>query len=408
MWTDDLPSPRAHSTVAAMRALLLFLILAACSARTPPASPREIHERLLVLDTHLDTPVNFVRPAWDIAERHTMATDMTQVDLPRMVEGGLDGGFWVIFSPQGPLTKAGYDKARANAFNIQDRIIATVAIHANAMAMATTPADALRIAPTGKRIVFQSMENSYPLGEDLSVLAEFYRNGVRMAGPVHSEDNQFADSATGKYTWGGLSPLGRKWVATMNRLGILIDASHASDEAFDQILALSKAPIILSHSGPKAAFNHPRNLDDARIRALAAKGGVIQVNSAFLAQINNSSERARLDDMKSRFDAMTPEVQRKLAARYAALDAKAPLQDADFEMFMANLLHVLKLVGPDHVGIGADWDGGGGVKGMEDVAALPKITERLLKAGYSEADIGKIWSGNAMRVLAAAEAGRIR
>lgn len=406
---------------AGVRALLPLLLLApvlaaaACSSSkapavptpTPtPATPLEIHQRLLVLDTHLDTPANFVRPGWNIGERHTQAGDMTQVDLPRMAEGGLDGGFWVIFTEQGPLTRKGYARARAHAFDIADRIAATVAGHADRMALATTPADARRIAGEGKIVVFQSIENSYPLGDDLGLLAKFYDRGVRMAGPVHAADNQFADSATGHHRWGGLSPLGRRWVAEMNRLGMLIDASHASDAAFDQLLALSKTPIILSHSGPRSRFDHPRNLDDRRIKALAAKGGVIQVNSIFLAKIDNSPERAALDAIKDRIDGMTPEAQRQLAARYADLDRRRPLQDADFDLFMASLLHVLKLVGPDHVGIGADWDGGGGVKGMADVAALPKVTAALLKAGYSEADIAKIWSGNLLRVLGQAEQAR--
>jgi len=389
--------------------LVALLLLPACSASDQPAAKPDaaaIHERLLTLDTHLDTPANFARPGWDVAAAHTYANDMTQVDLPRMREGGLDGGFWVIFTPQGPVTPEGFAKAKADAFKRADEIAAVVAKNAGAMEMATTADDAQRIAASGKRIVYQSVENSYPLGNDLSLLAEFYRRGVRMAGPVHSKDNQFADSTTGEGKWGGLSPLGREWVKEMNRLGMVIDASHSSDATFDQLLALSKTPIILSHSGPRAIFDHKRNLDDARIKALAAKGGVIQINSIFLGKFNESPERDALDKRKERLEQMTPAEQAALAADYAALDAKAPFQDADFETFMKSLLHCLKLVGPEHVGLGADWDGGGGVTGMNDVAALPKITERLLAAGYSEADLRNIWGGNVLRLLRAAEAAR--
>lgn len=393
-----------------MRVLPLALLLAACS--TGPDTPRPVdaaalHEKLLVLDTHLDTPANFGRPGWDITARHTMANDMTQVDIPRMRQGGLDGGFWVIYTPAGPLTPEGYANAKAFALKRSDQIAAVVAAHPDLMEMATTADDAARIAASGKRLVYQSIENSYPLGTDLALLAEFHRRGVRMAGPVHSKDNQFADSATGQATWNGLSPLGKQWVAEMNRLGMIIDGSHSSDAAFDQLLALSKAPIILSHSGPKAINDHKRNIDDARIKALAAKGGVIQINSIFLAPLNGTPERDALDDRKDHIDSMTPEQQRQLAADYAALDAKGPpYQDADFDKYMASMLHVLKLVGPDHVGLGADWDGGGGVKGMEDVSLLPKITARLLQEGYSEADIAKIMGGNVIRLMRAVEAAK--
>jgi len=392
-----------------MRALPLVLILAACTPGDKPAEPVDaaaLHEKMLVLDTHLDTPANFGRPGWDITQRHTMADDMTQVDLPRMKQGGLDGGFWVIYTAQGPLDAKGFADAKAFALKRSDEIAAIVAKNPDTMALATTADDAAKIAATGKVIVYQSIENSYPLGNDLSLLGEFYRRGVRMAGPVHSADNQFADSTTGKARWGGLSPLGKQWVAEMNRLGMVIDGSHSSDAALDQMLALSKTPIILSHSGPKAANDHPRNLDDGRIKALAAKGGVVQINSIFLAPLNSTPEREALEARKEKIGTMTPEEQRKLAADFAALDAKAPNQDASFEMFMASMLHVLKLVGPDHVGLGADWDGGGGVKGMEDVSLLPKITARLLKEGYSETDIAKIMSGNTLRLLRAAEAAK--
>ncbi|MBY8824666.1 dipeptidase [Sphingomonas colocasiae] len=395
---------RAH-----LPALSLVLMLAACGPATKTAEPVDaaaLHEKLLVLDTHLDTPANFGRPGWDIAQRHTMGDDMTQVDLPRMKQGGLDGGFWVIYTAQGPLTAKGFADAKAFALKRSDEIAAIVAKNPDTMALATTADDAQKIAASGKVIVYQSIENSYPLGEDLSLLGEFYRRGVRMVGPVHSADNQFADSTTGKARWGGLSPLGKQWVAEMNRLGMVIDGSHSSDATLDQMLALSKTPIILSHSGPKAANDHPRNLDDGRIKAVAAKGGVIQINSIFLAPLNSSPERDALEARKEKIGTMTPEEQRKLAADFAALDAKAPYQDASFENFMASMLHVLKLVGADHVGMGADWDGGGGVKGMEDVSLLPKITARLLKEGYSETDIAKIMGGNTLRVLRAAEAAK--
>jgi membrane dipeptidase len=366
---------------------------------------RLVHEQLLVLDTHLDTPALLHRPGWDIGTYHHYGWDSSQVDIPRMEQGGLDGGFFVIYTRQGPLTLEGYAAARDAALVRAAEIQRMVAGHADVFAFATTPADAARIAAQGKRIVYQSIENSYPLGTDLGLLETFYRLGVRMAGPVHSKNNQFADSATDTPRWNGLSPLGRAWVAEMNRLGMLIDASHASDAVFDQMLALSKTPIILSHSGPKAMFDHPRNLDDDRMRKLARAGGVMQLNSLYLEPFNNDADRNALHDRQEEFQTLAPADRRKLLRDAAALDAKRPYVSATFDMFMTSLLHAIKVMGVDHVGIGADWDGGGGVLGMEDVAALPRITARLRQAGYSEGDITKIWGGNVLRLLGQAQAG---
>jgi membrane dipeptidase len=366
---------------------------------------RLVHEQLLVLDTHLDTPALLHRPGWDIGDYHHYSWDVSQVDIPRMAQGGLDGGFFVIYTRQGPLTPEGYAAARSGALVRAAEIQRMVAGHPDVFAFATKPEDAARIAAQGKRIVYQSIENSYPLGTDLGLLETFHRLGVRMAGPVHSKNNQFADSATDKPRWNGLSPLGRAWVAEMNRLGMLIDASHASDAAFDQMLALSKAPIILSHSGPKAMFDHPRNLDDDRLRKLARAGGVMQLNSLYLEPFNSDPDRNALHDRQEQFQTLAPAEQRKLLRDAAALDAKRPYVSATFDMFMNSLLHAIKVMGVDHVGIGADWDGGGGVLGMEDVTTLPRITARLRRAGYSEGDIAKIWSGNLLRLLAKAQAG---
>ena len=389
---------------AAMRAMLLALMLSAAPAIAAVSDgDRLAHEQMLVLDTHLDTPAVLERADWDFGDWHHYGWDLSQVDLPRMQSGGLDGGFFVIYTPQGPLDPQGYADARDHALKRAMLIREMVAAHSDRLALATDAADAARIAAEGKRSVYQSIENSYPLGEDLAMLESFYRLGVRMAGPVHSRNNQFADSTTDEPRWNGLSPLGRQWVAEANRLGIVIDASHASDTAFDQMLALSKTPLILSHSGPRAVFDHRRNLDDARMRKLAAAGGVMQVNSIFLVQHDTSDERGAIEERQAAFATMSPEERRRLIADKAALDARRPYTSATFDMFMASLLHAIEVMGVDHVGIGADWDGGGGVIGMEDVADLPKITARLRAAGYGDSDIEKIWSGNLLRLLRAAE-----
>lgn len=366
------------------------------------AAPAALHERIITLDTHLDTPVNLGRPGWSMAEKHRFDETITQVDLPRMKEGGLDGGFFVIYTQQGPVDAPGFAAARAHAWRRAAWIRAMVRENAAEMELALTPADARRIAADGKRFVFQSIENSYPLGESVAPLRDFHESGVRMAGPVHNGDNQFADAANqGQRRWGGLSPLGREWVREANRLGILIDLSHASDEAFDQVLALSTAPVVLSHSGPKALYEHPRNLDDGRIKALAAKGGVIFVNSVFLAPFDSRPERDRVGT--EQMETASPREQREMGAVHAQLERSGPGNPVTFDRYMQSLLHVLKLVGPDHVGIGMDWDGGGGLIGMPDVAGLPRITVALKKAGYSDTDVEKIWSGNLFRVMERAQ-----
>ncbi|MBA3675956.1 MAG: dipeptidase [Sphingosinicella sp.] len=358
---------------------------------------------MLVLDTHLDTPVNFERPGWDFSDWHEYDWDVTQTDIPRMQAGGLDGGFFVIFTSQGPLTPEGYIKARDGALQRGRAIQRVVHQNPDKLAFATKADDAERIHKTGKHIVYQSIENSYPLGEDLSLLKTFYDMGVRMAGPVHSKNNQFADSTTDTARWNGLSPLGREWVKEMNRLGMVIDGSHSSDATFDQLLALSKTPIILSHSGPKALFSHPRNIDDERLRRLAKAGGVLQLNTLFLVGHDNSPERSAIVDRQENWLELSPAERRKLVADKAALDAQRPYTVGDFELFMKSMLHSIRLMGVDHVGLGADWDGGGGMQGLKDVSFLPKITARLRREGFSDIDIQKIWSGNVLRLLRQAE-----
>ncbi|MEZ5709449.1 MAG: dipeptidase [Blastomonas sp.] len=389
-----------------MRLLSFAAMISACLVAAVPSQlsaqqedAAAIHEALLVLDTHLDTPANLDRFGWKIGDRHNFAEDATQVDLPRMEEGGLDGGFWVIYTPHG-LSDA---SALAHGLKRSAQIRGFIADDPEHFALALTSADAAEIADSGRRIVYISMENSSPVGYDLANLEMFHQMGVRMAGPVHSGTNQFADSATGDPVHGGLSDLGKAWVREMNRLGIVIDASHASDAAFDDLLELSLAPIILSHSGPKAMLDHPRNLDDDRMRALAAKGGVMQMNSLFLRPDNPDPETSEAGDAVEAAMQEYPDVQAELIAEYAALRATRWRSDADFDTFMEALLYAISVMGVDHVGIGADWDGGGGVPGMEDITALPKITQALLERGYSADDIAKIWSGNVLRVLAGAE-----
>ncbi|MDR6530043.1 membrane dipeptidase [Caulobacter rhizosphaerae] len=367
---------------------------------------RALHERALTLDTHLDTPEHFARQGWSMVERHAVKADGTQVDLPRMDAGGLDGGFFVIYTAQGDLTAEGYRQARDFALERATEIREMVAAHSDRFELAYSADDAERINKAGKKFVFQSIENSWPMGEDLTLMDTFHKTGVRMAGPVHFKNNQFADSSTDKPIWHGFSPLGLRWLAEANRLGILVDVSHASDDVVDQAVQLSKVPIIASHSGARAIYDHPRNLDDGRLKKIADAGGVICINSVYLKNTAASPERvAALKALGAAPDSETATEAQMVAylEKRAEVDAKFPPVRASFEDFMASLTHTLKLVGPEHVGIGADWDGGGGVIGFEDVADLPKVTARLKAAGYTDADVAAIWGGNVLRIVRQAQ-----
>jgi membrane dipeptidase len=389
---------------------------AALLAAPPVSAQPRLHQRLLCLDTHLDTPSSLARPGWDMMQRHVRDRDFTQVDYPRMVEAGLDGGFFAIYTPQGPLTPDGMAAARDAALLRAMAIREMVAAHPRQFELAFVAQDAARIAASGKRIVYQSIENAYPLGEDIGLLNLFYKLGVRMLGLIHFKNNQFGDSATDKPQWNGLSPRGRDLAALGNDLGMVLDASHASDAVFDQLMEISRTPIILSHSGCRAVFDHPRNIDDERIKKLAAAGSTIQINSynSYLIAVPPNPERdkarAALGQKIRNLSGLTP-VQREAVTREVArgrkeIEARYPEPHATFDMYMQHVTHALDLVGPDHVGVGCDWDGGGGVTGMEDVVAIPKITERLVKLGYNESQLTGFWGGNALRVLKAAHEAR--
>ena len=240
------------------------------------AKARALHERVLTLDTHLDTTAKMDDPNWSVMDRHPVSD--SQVDCPRMKEGGLDGGFWVIYTGQQGRTAEDYRVARDNGLKRLINIRKMIAAHPE-FELALTADDARRIAAAGKSVAFISMENASPLMTDpASLLRFYYSQGLRMLSLVHTSNNEFADSANTPPEWQGMSPTGRELVVEANRLGIVIDQSHASDAVFDQMLELSKAPIILSHSGAADVYDHPRNIDDARLKRLAAESADLWLN----------------------------------------------------------------------------------------------------------------------------------
>ncbi|MEL6826051.1 MAG: membrane dipeptidase [Pseudomonadota bacterium] len=379
----------------------------------PPEAETTLHDDLLTLDAHLDTPALFHRAGYDFSRRGSYQTDRTNVDLPRLQEGQLDGGFWVIYTAPGPLNEAAYIAARTSAILRQASIREMAAKYADSVALAFEADDAARIHEAGKIVVFQSMENAYPLGEDITLLETFYVGGLRMLGLVHFESNQFADSSTDDYLHDGLSDLGKDLVREANRLGMIVDASHASDDALRDMMAVSTTPVILSHSGPDGVFEHARNVPDDLLIELAESGGVVHVNAfgGYLEALEPTPERvAALEALNaeygSDFAAMSDAQLQAYRAARIELDGAFPPPRSSFEKYLEHLFYTIDLVGIDHVGIGADWDGGGGVDGMAEVSDVPKITAALTDAGYSAEDIEKIWSGNVLRLMREVEAAK--
>lgn len=396
-----------------MRAVVTALGLLACmpSGAAPVSEAAlALHRRVLVLDSHIDTARLLERPGWNILERHDPGRTLSQVDWPRLREGGLDGAFWAIYTPQGSRDPQGQVAAVEHGLAQLMRLNDLVARHPRQFGLALDSEDARRLAGEGRHAVFVSMENAAPLAADPALLDTYQRHGLRMLGLVHARNNDLADSATDAPEWHGLSPTGRGLVRRAHCLGVLLDASHASDEVFDQLLDMSPVPIVLSHSASRAVTDHRRNLDDARLLRLAQKGGVVQVAlySSYLSQRKDDPRRAAalqpLYAQLRRMAALQPAQYQALAAEIGEVERRYPKAQASLDDFMKHLQHVLELVGPEHVGIGADWDGGGGVAGLEDVAQLPRITERLMQAGYSEAQIAGIWGGNLLRALDRAQA----
>ncbi len=373
------------------------------------AESRVIHDKVLTVDTHSDTPSRLLREDWDIGERHDPSQRGSgKIDLPRMVEGGLDAEFFAAFVGQGERTAEGYSRAKERAISVLDAVHKMCEDYSQLVGLATTPDDAYRLEKEGKRAAFIGMENGYPIGKDLSLVKEYYDRGVRYITLCHGGDNDICDSATDRNNPedNGLSDFGKKVVAECNRLGIMVDISHASDKSFFDVLKTSKAPIIASHSSVRALCDHPRNLTDEMIKALASNGGVIQICfvSGYVKETKPNPEREKaLQALREKYgprrEIKDEAIQKKMREEYMAVYENYPRERATVEDLIDHVDHVVKLVGVDHVGFGTDFDGGGDIEGCTDVSELPNLTVELVRRGYSEEDIRKIWGGNLMRVL---------
>ncbi len=401
--------------------LIAFLSAAALPALAAPlddpaleTKARAIHERVMTLDTHVDIPLDYATHKADPGS----LTEL-QNDLPKMRAGGLDAAFFIVYTPQGPLTDEGYAKAREIAFTRLAAIHRFVASYPGEVALARTAKEARSVAKSGRKVAFIGMENAFPLGPNPQAadIERLAADGVRYAGITHFGHNQFGDSSNANTEAGeveapngGLTALGRTLVSALNRNGIMVDVSHASRDVMLQAATLSTAPIIASHSGAKAIADSPRNLDDEQLQALKANGGVVQIvaldvyvkplNDAQKALQDMVRKAMKLETSAARA-AMSPEVEADYNARMAErwkISPRASVSD-----FVDHIDHVVKTIGVDHVGIASDFDGGGGVVGWENAGETLNVTRELVRRGYSEADIAKIWSGNLLRVLDAVE-----
>lgn len=366
----------------------------------------KLHSEMISIDTHNDTPMRFLRSGFDFSGENNKARN-SSVDLLKMKNGGLDGAFFAAFIGQGDCTPEKYEKANMHVLEILDAIHKQVAKYNDLSGIATTPDDIYRLKKEGKRAIYIGVENGYPIGTDISLLKKYYDLGARYVTLCHTANNQICTSSTSKDTLNksGLSELGVEVVKEMNRLGMIIDISHVSDSTFYQTLKLSKTPVIASHSCARAVCNNPRNLSDDMLVALAKKGGVIQmcILSDYVKVIEKNpkrdSARMALRQKYNNFQDLTPAQDSMATIEWYQIEEKFPQKKATVSDVVDHIDHIVKVVGIDYVGIGTDFDGGGGVDGCKDASQMKNITIELLRRGYSDADIKKIWGENFIRVF---------
>ena len=370
---------------------------------------RDIHHKAFVIDTHTDTPMDLLNPEFNLAERHQ--APQSRVDFPRLREGDVDAVFFGIFTGQRDRIPENYDQAYQTANRMLDSTLVAVRRNPEMVMIAFSPREIRQISRQGKTAICLGMENGFPLAKDVTRVKEFYHKGVRHITLCHSSNNDICDSSTDPdgSEHNGLSSFGRDVVAEMNRLGMIVDVSHISDKSFFDVLEISTAPVIASHSSVRTLCNHPRNMSDGMIRALAAKGGVIQICilDNYIVPEDTTTENYRLhQELRRKYHGFKfiNDAERKAAWKaYDSIDNSFPTALPTIAQAVDHIDYVVKLAGVDYVGIGSDFDGGGGLADCPDVAAFPRITAELLMRGYSEEDIDKIWGGNFLRVFKAVE-----
>jgi membrane dipeptidase len=383
------PVPRLLTTCAA--AILPLALAAQGTDAALLARARAIHERVLTIDTHVDFDV-----AYFTAECNYTRRLITQANLPKMRDGGLDVPFLVVHVAQGPLTPAGYSDAYRLAlakFDAVHRLTGQIA--PKEIALARTSGDVARLAGSGRKVAVIGVENGYPIGNDVARVLEFHERGARYMSLAHTGHNQLSDSHSGEGTQdapnNGISALGREVLAEMNRLGMMVDLSHLSRTAAMQAVGLSKAPAIASHSSVRALVDHDRNLDDEQLLALKRNRGVAQIvaYAGYLKAGARSGRRPLRELVGTRAECpIEPPGTQPLS-----VDGRPGVKE-----LVDHIDYAVKLIGIDHVGISSDFDGGGGIEGWDDAAQTSNVTLELVRRGYNEEEIAKLWGGNLLHV----------
>jgi microsomal dipeptidase-like Zn-dependent dipeptidase len=404
---------------------LLLLPLAACSGITsdPIGYADEIHARCLTLDTHKDISSQLAPEQLptdpDTAKQYRAKYDPTvrgdqQVDFVKMREGQYDCAFFIVYTPQRKLTDAGYQGAYVEANKKFDAIHRMCRLYPNDISLATTADDVERLHNEGKLIACIGIENGYPMGLDLKRIKEFHKRGARYMGIAHNGHTQLGDSHTPAAPMhNGLSELGVQAIAAMNDVGIMVDVSHASKATMMHAVKISTAPVIASHSGARAKNDHTRNLDDEQLRAIAKNNGVVQCVALASFLKSNKQKDAAISKLRNELGLsrtstieLTDEQREanweKLKQARTELNKSYP--PANVSDYVDHIEHIVRVAGIDHVGIGSDFDGGGGITGWDNASESRNVTRELVRRGYNEADIRKIWSGNLLRVWRDVEA----
>ncbi|MFT4033409.1 MAG: dipeptidase [Siphonobacter sp.] len=373
---------------------------------------RKIHAKVFILDTHADTPMRMTGKDFDISKDNSPAPGQesggdSKIDFPRMKKGNVDGIFFAVYQGQGPRNPEANAKVQKMAMTILDSIYAQVGRHPEMGKVVTTQEEAMAQEKAGKRSIFLGMENGYQIGNDISLLQTYYNRGIRYMTLCHSANNDICDSSTDPKgpEYNGLSAFGEKVVTEMNRIGMIIDVSHVSDSTVWDLIKFSKAPIVATHSDAWAVFQHPRNLNDDLLRAIAKKGGVVQLNllSGYIMAAPKNPERdAAMSELRKKFSmggTMSDDQMKAMRAEMRELSKKYPVPLATTKNAIDHLDHFVKVMGIDHVGIGGDYDGGGYLADCFDISEYPNLTIEMVRRGYTEKDLKKIWGGNFFRVM---------
>ena len=388
--------------------IIFICIFSSASAQkneSMEAKAARIHLAAFTVDSHTDAPLNFSNKKFDVAKDNSTSMPFSCVDFPRMRKGGLDAVFFAVFTSQGPRTAEGNAKVKAKAEMIFDSIDAAVNRHGDISGIATSPHEAYKLVRKNKSVVFIGVENGYPIGNDLSNVKHFYDRGARYITLCHTKNNDICTSSTDTANTTGLTVFGQQVVKEMNRLGMMIDVSHVSDQSFYDVIKMSKAPVLASHSCARTLCGNPRNLTDDMLRAIAGNNGVVQmcILSDYvkkpLPNPERDSARQAVRKKHNNFQDLKDEQWDAASAEWHAVDKSFPQQLATVSDVADHIDYMVKIAGIDHVGIGTDFDGGGGVEGCKDVSQMGNITLELVKRGYCEKDIKKIWGGNLMRVM---------